>query len=133
VYIIDRREKEREDVKFGSSMFAVILATSGLAALDAVPVAAQGNPGEVGGKQGTPGAPSGGFGGLQGGGNPAMMMFQMLDTNRDGVVTEQEFFAPHEQRFDAMDTNKDGRLTPEEFNPMAGPPPGLRTPQQQGR
>jgi hypothetical protein len=31
------------------------------------------------------------------------------------VVTEEEFFAPDEQRFDAMDANHDGRLTPEEF------------------
>jgi EF hand len=125
-------------VTFGRLMFVAILATSGLATLDAVPVAAQGNPGGVGG-QGAPGGPPGGVGGphgpggLPGGGNPAEVMFQMLDTNRDKVVTKQEFFGPHEQRFGAMDTNKDGRLTPEEFNPLAGPPTGSGVPLQQRR
>jgi Ca2+-binding EF-hand superfamily protein len=61
-----------------------------------------------------------------------MVMFRALDTNGDGVVTEEEFLAPHEQRFDAMDTNGDGRLTPEEFT-TAGPPPGFATPLQQRR
>jgi EF hand len=118
-------------------VLAGMLAVSGLATLDAVPVAAQGKPG---GRRASrsgwpirrsrwsvrPRRP-------QGGGNPAAVMFQMLDTNRDGVVTKQEFFASHEQRFGAMDTNKDGRLTPEEFNPLAGPPPGSGVPLQQRR
>jgi hypothetical protein len=45
----------------------------------------------------------------------ASQMFRALDKNGDGVVTEEEFFAPHEQRFDAMDANHDGRLTLKEF------------------
>lgn len=54
----------------------------------------------------------------------ASQMFQGLDKNGDGVVTEEEFFAPHEQRFDALDTNHDGKLTPKEFESgsIFGPP-----------
>jgi Ca2+-binding EF-hand superfamily protein len=45
----------------------------------------------------------------------ASQMFRALDKNGDGEVTEEEFFAPHEQRFDALDTNHDGKLTSKEF------------------
>ena len=45
----------------------------------------------------------------------ASAALKKLDKNGDGVVTEEEFFAPHEQRFDAMDANHDGRLTLKEF------------------
>jgi hypothetical protein len=45
----------------------------------------------------------------------ASQMFRGLDKNGDGVVTEDEFFAPHEQRFNALDTNHDGKLTSKEF------------------
>jgi hypothetical protein len=132
-----RQEKEREDVRFARLMLAAILATSELTTFDAVTAAAQGKPGGVGGQQGPAGGPPGGLSGSQRQGglpgeNPAMVMFRALDTNGDGVVTEEEFLAPHEQRFDAMDTNGDGRLTPEEFT-TAGPPPGFATPLQQRR
>jgi hypothetical protein len=54
----------------------------------------------------------------------ASQMFRGLDKNGDGVVTEQEFFAPHEQRFDALDVNHDGKLTSKEFEsgPIFGRP-----------
>lgn len=134
---LDEAGEGGQDVRYAKSMLAAILATAGLATFGPVPVAAQGKAGGLSG-QGVPGGPQGGLSGSQRQGglpgeNPAMVMFRALDTNGDGVVTEEEFLAPHEQRFDAMDTNGDGRLTPEEFNPMASPPPGFGTPLKQDR
>jgi hypothetical protein len=45
----------------------------------------------------------------------AAQMYRGLDKNGDGVVTEDEFFEPHEQRFNALDANHDRRLTLMEF------------------
>jgi len=33
-----------------------------------------------------------------------------LDSNKDGKVTKEEFFAPHEKQFANMDSNKDGAI-----------------------
>ncbi len=33
-----------------------------------------------------------------------------LDSNKDGKVTKEEFFAPHEKQFANMDSNKDGAV-----------------------
>lgn len=84
--------------------------------------------GTGGGPSGMPQAPGGAmqFPGLgtQQQSSIASQMFRVLDKNGDGVVTEEEFFAPHEQRFDALDANHDGKLTPKEFESgsIFGPP-----------
>ncbi|MGE5547384.1 MAG: EF-hand domain-containing protein [Solirubrobacterales bacterium] len=61
-------------------------------------------------------------------GGPQMMgpkggwgpMMQQMDTNKDGVVTLDEFVAAHlgreQQHFDAMDANHDGMISREEFD-----------------
>ncbi|RVT99382.1 hypothetical protein EOD42_04645 [Rhodovarius crocodyli] len=56
--------------------------------------------------------------------NPAMRMFEALDTNRDGRVTFEETWAGVQARFSQADANHDGYLTPEEFRAMrpARPP-----------
>lgn len=33
-----------------------------------------------------------------------------LDSNKDGKVTKEEFFAPHEKQFANMDSNNDGAV-----------------------
>lgn len=38
----------------------------------------------------------------------------MMDANKDGVITKQEFMAPALAHFDRMDANKDGQVTKEE-------------------
>ena len=43
------------------------------------------------------------------------MMFQKLDTNRDGVISKAEFNAFNARHFKKLDTNNDGKLTPEEL------------------
>ena len=43
----------------------------------------------------------------------------MVDTNKDGKVTKQEFMKHHEAIFDRMDANKDGSITEAEFNRVA--------------
>ncbi len=42
------------------------------------------------------------------------MLFAMMDSDGDGIVSLQEFQAAHERIFKAIDANKDGRLTLEE-------------------
>ncbi len=50
-------------------------------------------------------------------GHPLMMriMFILMDSNGDGIISLQEFQAAHERIFKAMDSNKDGGLTLEEM------------------
>lgn len=43
------------------------------------------------------------------------IMFILMDTNGDGIISLQEFLAAHERIFKAMDLNKDGGLTFEEM------------------
>ncbi|MCB0415082.1 MAG: hypothetical protein KDD50_12160 [Bdellovibrionales bacterium] len=42
-------------------------------------------------------------------------MFEMMDTNKDGAVTKDEFDKAHEGMFAGMDANKDGKVTSEEM------------------
>lgn len=42
-------------------------------------------------------------------------LFLALDKDKDGVVTEDEFFGPQEKRFDALDKDHDRVLTRKEF------------------
>ncbi len=60
-----------------------------------------------------------GFGRTAGaaGARPFMMrmIFILMDSNGDGVVSLDEFKAAHERIFKAMDANKDGALTLEEM------------------
>lgn len=42
-------------------------------------------------------------------------VFDEADTNRDGVVTKEEFMAKAERHFGMADTNKDGKITREEM------------------
>ncbi|MGQ0526898.1 MAG: EF-hand domain-containing protein [Alphaproteobacteria bacterium] len=46
----------------------------------------------------------------KGGGN----WFEKIDTNSDGSISKEEFFAPHEARFVESDADKDGKVTREE-------------------
>lgn len=41
-------------------------------------------------------------------------MFERLDTNKDGVLTADEFTAGAGKGFERLDRNKDGKLTPED-------------------
>ena len=62
---------------------------------------------------------------------PVMMriIFALMDSDGDGIISLQEFQAAHERIFKAMDANKDGVLTPEEMQAfMHGS--GKATPQQ---
>ncbi len=43
------------------------------------------------------------------------MMFEMLDTNKDGMVSKDEFMTSHMARFEKMDANKDGNVNKEEI------------------
>ncbi|PTW57626.1 Ca2+-binding EF-hand superfamily protein [Breoghania corrubedonensis] len=62
-----------------------------------------------------PGAngPAGGPDGRPGG--PRMGMFQMMDTNKDGKVTKDEFLGQAGPFFARFDTNKDGTVTRDEI------------------
>jgi uncharacterized low-complexity protein len=42
----------------------------------------------------------------------------MLDTNKDGKISKDEFMKGHAAMFDALDTNKDGSLDQAEFSKM---------------
>jgi len=43
----------------------------------------------------------------------------MLDINKDGKISKDEFVNGHAAMFDALDTNKDGSLDKAEFGKMA--------------
>jgi hypothetical protein len=47
----------------------------------------------------------------------AAEVFQMLDANKDGLLSRDEVRGRHhmEKNFDAIDTNKDGQLSPAEL------------------
>ncbi|ARO86930.1 hypothetical protein EBAPG3_003615 [Nitrosospira lacus] len=47
----------------------------------------------------------------------------MVDTNKDGKVTKQEFLKHHEAIFDRMDTNKDGAVDQPEADSYGGARP----------
>lgn len=60
--------------------------------------------------------------GNDGGGNGSMMMghhggpsLAMLDSNKDGQVSKDEFLAPQIKRFTDVDSNKDGKISQEEW------------------
>jgi hypothetical protein len=44
----------------------------------------------------------------------------MVDANKDGKVTKQEFLKHHEAIFDRMDTNKDGAVDQPEADAYGG-------------
>jgi hypothetical protein len=49
--------------------------------------------------------------------------FRVLDSNKDGVVTYQEFekiYGDEKEKYDAADHNKDGKLTHDEYHDMLG-------------
>jgi hypothetical protein len=43
------------------------------------------------------------------------IMMKAMDTNKDGMVTREEFLAYMGDQYDKMDQNKDGKLTRAEF------------------
>lgn len=49
-----------------------------------------------------------------------MKMMQMMDKNKDSMVTREEFMNFQQSFFERMDKNKDGRLTPPEFTGREG-------------
>ncbi len=49
-------------------------------------------------------------------GDNAGRMFDLMDTNHDGVVTKKEFDAFHDKWFKEMDANHDGKITREEMD-----------------
>ncbi len=64
------------------------------------------------------------------------MMFQDMDTNKDGKISKKEWMAAQERQFDRLDKNKDGSITKEEVKSdmmdrmrQAPPPQGGRGPQ----
>ena len=66
----------------------------------------------MGGRDKGPGGHQGGHHGGGGhGGMGGIMMLKMADTNKDGVVSKDEFLAAHVKHFDMMDANHDGQLT----------------------
>lgn len=49
---------------------------------------------------------------------PGMMpgkMFEMIDTDKDGKISKQEWQTHHEQRFTELDADKDGFVTKDEM------------------
>lgn len=42
--------------------------------------------------------------------------FAKMDTNKDGVITRDEFTGRRPEMFDLIDANKDGKLTKEEIS-----------------
>ena len=41
-------------------------------------------------------------------------MFEKFDTNKDGVITQEEFLDQAKERFSTMDANGDGKVTKDE-------------------
>jgi Ca2+-binding EF-hand superfamily protein len=70
---------------------AVLLATTAMA--------------QTGGPGVSPGSPAGG----------GSRMFERLDTDGDGKITQQELQAVHHERFSRADVNNDGKVTRDEF------------------
>lgn len=46
---------------------------------------------------------------------PPNMLFNGMDTNKDGAVSKQEYLDSYAKKFDAMDKNKDGKITSDEM------------------
>jgi uncharacterized low-complexity protein len=57
-------------------------------------------------------------GGMKAGATEAKCGAAMLDANKDGKISKDEFVNGHAAMFDAMDTNKDGSLDKAEFGKM---------------
>ncbi|GAB4423042.1 MAG: hypothetical protein OHK0011_02660 [Turneriella sp.] len=53
------------------------------------------------------------------GGMPGRML-EMMDTNKDGKISKEEWQAHHEQRFTEMDADKDGSITAAEVQEHHG-------------
>lgn len=47
-------------------------------------------------------------------GDRGAKMFEKLDTDKDGVISEAEFLTKSKERFAEMDADKNGSVTPEE-------------------
>ncbi len=45
----------------------------------------------------------------------AMQAMHMMDADKKGFVTKEEFMKFHEEMFERMDKDHDGKLTPEEW------------------
>jgi hypothetical protein len=45
----------------------------------------------------------------------SMSTMKKMDTNKDGMVSRDEYMSFYEQKFDAMDKNKDKMVTQEEW------------------
>ncbi len=41
-------------------------------------------------------------------------MWEMMDTNKDGAISKEEFDKAHSEKFKKMDANSDGKVTMEE-------------------
>lgn len=61
--------------------------------------------------------------------------FSMSDTNKDGVISKEEWRVRGDQMFDETDANKDGKITAEEMKaahdkkgPRRGKGPGMEGP-----
>lgn len=51
-------------------------------------------------------------------GERMMRQFNLMDTNKDGFISNAEFKAFEDKKFTLGDTNKDGKLSQEEFEQM---------------
>jgi hypothetical protein len=56
----------------------------------------------------------------------AQILFNLLDTNHDGAIDQQEFTALSNAVFNALDTNHDGKLTQDELSGRFGQMLGQR-------
>ncbi|MBO0332301.1 EF-hand domain-containing protein [Sneathiella sp. CAU 1612] len=56
----------------------------------------------------------------------ASRMLEILDIDKDGVVTKEEFAAASDKRFEAADGNKDGVLSAEELQNMGPKKHGMK-------